>query len=583
MNESASQAWLDALAAAHLLAVDPAGLGGACLTAGPGPVRDAWLGYLRGLLPEKTPFRRVPSGIEDDRLLGGVDLAATLQSGAIVVQRGVLAESDGGFVVLAMAERLGAGVAARIVDAMENRAVVLEREGLTRRLPTRFGVIALDEREAEEDGPPRKLAERLAFALDLRSVAPRDLHAEYDLLTPAEVVVARKALKAIAPPDEAILEALVAVAVRLGIAALTAPILALRAARAACALRGASRIDVEDAAMAVRLVLAPRATIAPTAQDDDEEASPPEPPPYADGEDEELPTPEQLSEMLIEAAAAALPDGLLEAHVGAAGRSAKAARGGAGKLQKQAKRGRRIGVRGGPWRGGDPLALVATLRAAAPWQRVRKAARTSAQAAPPVEVRRDDFRLHRFAERRESTVVFVVDASGSAALNRLAEAKGAVQLLLGEAYAQRTSAALIVFRGTAAELLLPPTRSLARAKALLSTLPGGGATPLADGLALAQTVAEAERRKGRDPLLVILSDGRANIARDGSVGRAAAMTQAQDFARGIAAAGLRSIFIDTSPRPGEEARTLAASLQAKLVALPYVQAGAVRDAVRAAI
>jgi magnesium chelatase subunit D len=246
------------------------------------------------------------------------------------------------------------------------------------------------------------------------------------------------------------------------------------------------------------------------------------------------------------------------------------------------------------------LALVATLRAAAPWQGIRRAARrhpSNAAIAPPrplntpverrdessapIAVRREDFRLHRYAERRESTIIFLVDASGSAALHRLAEAKGAVQLLLAEAYAERTSAALIVFRGTAAEVLLPPTRSLARAKTLLAALPGGGATPLAAGLALGLGLAEAERRKGRDPTLVLFSDGRANVAQNGLAGRAAAMEDARAAARAIAMAGIRSIFIDTSPRPSAEADSLAHVMAARYVALPYVEARAVRETLRA--
>jgi magnesium chelatase subunit D len=120
-------------------------------------------------------------------------------------------------------------------------------------------------------------------------------------------------------------------------------------------------------------------------------------------------------------------------------------------------------------------------------------------AAKRVEVRPDDCRITRFKQRTETTVVFVVDASGSTAFNRLAEAKGAVELLLADCYVRRESVALIAFRGTGAELLLPPTRSLTRAKRSLAGLPGGGGTPLAAGLEAAADLADAVSAQGSDP------------------------------------------------------------------------------------
>jgi magnesium chelatase subunit D len=116
-----------------------------------------------------------------------------------------------------------------------------------------------------------------------------------------------------------------------------------------------------------------------------------------------------------------------------------------------------------------------------------------------VEVRRDDFRVGRFEQRSQSTTIFVVDASGSSAFNRLAEAKGAVELLLADCYVRRDRVALLAFRGRGAELLLPPTRSLVRAKRSLAGLPGGGGTPLAAGIDAAAALADAVRRRGETP------------------------------------------------------------------------------------
>jgi magnesium chelatase subunit D len=207
-----------------------------------------------------------------------------------------------------------------------------------------------------------------------------------------------------------------------------------------------------------------------------------------------------------------------------------------------------------------------------------------AEAAPSaarVLVRRNDFRIRRFVQRLESTTIFVVDASGSTAAQRLAEAKGAVENLLAEAYVTRARVALIVFRDKAAELLLPPTRSLSRAKRSLADLPGGGATPLATAIDVASLLGQAERAKGRTPLIVFLTDGRGNVGRDGEPGRPRAEQDARDAARGLRATTLPTVFIDTSPRSRPGPEELAAEMGAAYAQLPFVDSGAVAAVVRA--
>src|SRR4051794_5056841 len=96
------------LEAAALFAVDPIGLGGVVLRSSAGPLRQCWLDTVAALLPDGTPWLRVPLQVSDERLLGGLDLSATLQAGRPVAQRGLLASADGGVVLLSMAERIGA-------------------------------------------------------------------------------------------------------------------------------------------------------------------------------------------------------------------------------------------------------------------------------------------------------------------------------------------------------------------------------------------------------------------------------------------------------------------------------------------
>jgi magnesium chelatase subunit D len=198
-------------------------------------------------------------------------------------------------------------------------------------------------------------------------------------------------------------------------------------------------------------------------------------------------------------------------------------------------------------------------------------------------VRKEDFHVARFRQLGQTTTVFVVDASGSAALNRLAEAKGAVELLLADCYVRRDSVAVLAFRGKGSEVLLAPTRSLARAKRSLAGLPGGGGTPLASGIDAARLLAEQIRRKGETPILVFLTDGRGNIARDGSPGRPKAAQDARAAATELRSAGITSLLVDTSPQAQPVARQLAADMGAQYLALPYAGAQSVSQAVRGVI
>lgn len=555
----------DAVLAAALMAVDPQGTG-AVLRALPGPARDRWLALLRAGLPAEAPFRRLPPAAPDSRLLGGLDLAATLAAGRPVAERGLLAEADGGVVLVPMAERLPIGTAARLAAVMDDGAVAAERDGLALRHPARIGVVALDEGMAPEERPAAALLDRLAFhlALDDRPYAAA-------AADPDGIGAARTRLPDVGDAPDGVLEALCGTAVALGIASPRAPLLALRVARASAAFAGRAVPSDADALVAARLVLAPRATRLPApeeAEGDPPDVEPPEP--DAEEHDRTEPSPDALCEMLVAAAAAALPPGLLAAlsAAGAARKAAAASEGRAGAPRQAARRGRRIGTRPGDPRAGGCLDLVETLRAAAPWQRLRRQGRAP-EAARPVEIRRADFRLVRFRQETGTTTIFVVDASGSTAANRLSEAKGAVELLLADCYARRDQVALLAFRGPGAELLLPPTNSLVRAKRSLAALPGGGGTPLAAGLDAALAAADAERRRGRTPTVVVLTDGRANIARDGTAGdRGRAEADALAAARLARAAGLASVLVDTAPRPRPFARALAAEMNARYLPLP---------------
>jgi magnesium chelatase subunit D len=572
----ASRDWTVACRVAALFAQDPFGTG-IHLRAAAGPVRDRFLGMLRAMMPVAAPWRRCPATIADDRLLGGLDLGVTLASGQAAVARGLLAEAHGGIVVLGSAETLPRGTAARLGAVLDAGEVAAERDGFAIRHPAHFGLVLLD--EGQDEDVPAALRDRLAFRIDLGAVRVSETTA---VLPPSAAHPGP-----IAADDEVIL-ALSATAEALGIGSARAELLALRVARAAAALDGRGAVTEADATLAAQLVLAHRATRLPQQMEESGEQPPPpeteaETETEEDGPEEEADAPEMdetLAEAVLEAALASLPPDILASLAAGATRPARQSgrsSGAAGGVL----RGRPIASRPGRPGGGLRLDVVETLRAAAPWQRLRRR-QTPVQTGARLAFRASDLRVRRYKSQPRETTVFVVDASGSAALNRLAEAKGAVELMLGDCYVRRDQVALLAFRGKSAELLLPPTGALARARRCLGALPGGGGTPLAAGLQAAARLAEALQRRGEAPKLVLLTDGRGNIALDGTADRPRAMADAERVARQLRGADMPALVIDISPRPQPEAGKLAAAMGARLLALPRADAAALNRAVRTA-
>lgn len=546
-----------AVLAARLFTLAPQLFGGMVLR-GSSPAREA----LVAALGEHIALRRMPGHVDDERLLGGIDLAASLAAGKPVRQRGLIEEAQGGALLAGMAERMDTSIAGRLAQALD--------EG-------KAAMVLLDDATEEEEAPPASLAERLAFACNLT-------HSRR--WQGVELAPAAGSLAAVAPLDDDALTALAVTAAMLGVESLRALIFAGEAARGLAALAGRTSASEADLAGAVRLVLAPRATRLPPQEA--EEPPPPEEPdqPPPDGEQDKREDSEQqqpepdLSEILVEAAKAAIPAGLLEQLAqGKAPRRASSS--GTGQKRKAATRGKPLGARPGMPRGGAKLALIDSLRAAVPWQAVRRREQGSDPDAPII-MRKEDLRIRRLEERAARVTIFAVDASGSAAAARLAEAKGAVELMLAQAYVTRSEVALVAFRGETAELLLPPTRSLTRARRSLAELPGGGGTPLAMGLNVAREVAEAVIARGRSAALVILTDGRANIAADGSPGRAQAKEDAEAAARAIYARRIDALVVDISARPGPEGAALAAALGGRFLALPRADARMLQAAINAA-
>lgn len=564
-----SERWRDACFAARLFAMNPFRCGGVLLRARSGPVRDRWLAYLRGCLEADIGIVRLPLAVTEDRLLGGLDLAATLSSGRVVAEKGVLASAHRSVLLATMAERLEARTVAHLCSVLDRGELVSERDGMTLSDPAQLAVVALDE-GIDDEAVASSLADRLAIHLDLTDVAP---HCAND----GPEVVVRDVIDVVV--DEEVTTALCAVSLALGIRSIRAPMFALNVARLVAADRSSSRVAPEDVEAAVRLVLALRATQIPATESNEAEERPPEDVERDSPVSNPLSSEQTLEDRVLEAAQAALPPGLLdELSTGLFARRSSAS-GVAGPRQRSLFRGRRIGTRRGELRGGARLSVLDTLRAAAPWQRLRRAQQPP-RSGRRILIRPDDFRLHRYQNHAETVAIFAVDASGSAALARLAEAKGAVEYLLADCYSRRDQVALIAFRGSSAEVILAPTRALVRAKRAIGALPGGGGTPLAVGIDAAVALARDVRRRGQFPSVVLMTDGRANVSRDGTPGREGAHQDALISSRVLARERIPTLFVDTATRSQPKACELAEAALARYLHLPYSDAAQLSNQVR---
>ncbi|MEO1045514.1 MAG: magnesium chelatase subunit D [Pseudomonadota bacterium] len=562
--DDADQALLDHSLAVQLFCNDPLGFRGICLR-GFGPVRDALVINMVERLGADHPVVKIPINVDNERLLGGVDLTATLASGRRVERAGLIEQARGGILLIPMAERMAEDVAAHIAQALDTHEMA---------------VILLDDSVETDEAPSRALIERIAFRCDLGRIRSLDI-AEL-APAPPESKNARLTKKQ--------QKSLAVTAAMLGIYSVRPLLFAQNVARRHAALFGESSADDADLAAAVRLVLAPRATQLPPAEPSPEEQPPPEdePPPEepeddpGDGDEEQSLEDIPLEDILLKAAVAAIPPDILDQIKDNIRSGGPSSAGKSGQKSKSTMRGRPLGTRPGIPGNGKRLALIDSLRAAAPWQTIRRNSTQAAdQDADPdkIHIRKSDLRVRHFEERRESLTIFAVDASGSSALARLAEAKGAVELMLAEAYIKRSQVALIAFRQNGAEILLPPTRSLTRARRALSALPGGGGTPLAAGLIAAQQLAEAAVKRGQTPTIALLTDGKANVLGDGTPDRKGAMEEAENAARAIAAQALPAIVLDISPRPRPEAAALAAALRGRYFPLPRAQSAAMVEAI----
>lgn len=536
-----SDQWSRACLAAALLHADPK-LPGVVVKSRAGAVRDAYI----NLLPLYA--KRVHASVGAEALLGGIDLSATLSSGTLVKSTGVIQPNT--CLMVTMAERLQPQTAAILAQALD------EVPGLR--------LILLDEGIEEDEEAPDCLLERLPFWIDLNDIPS----------TAIDVPTQEYAVETLGTPREEDFDAIAEVSTSFGVKSARAQVFAVNTSLALAAMRGVKETNENDIETACVLTLAHKATRLPESTEGKDDK--PEPETLQSSADDTETMPDIPQELLLEAVLSALPSDLLNGLTQSSVRGAKGS--GAGAKSKGNRRGRPLPAMAGRPSSEKRIDLYATLRAAAPWQTIRK--RETCHDGP--HIRASDLRVKRYEQRSDRLIIFAVDASGSSAISRLAEAKGAIELLLGEAYARRDHVALISFRGKQAEVLLPPTRSLVQTKRRLAELPGGGGTPLASGMETALGLALNFERRGMTPTVCVLTDGRANIDRKGDANRTQAMSDAEAMAKQFHAHAIEALVIDTGARPERKLKELAVQMRAQYLAMPRADAERLSRAIEAA-
>lgn len=525
----------------------------------------------KGVAAAFRPARVVdlPIGATEDRVLGTLHLERALRTGERHFEPGLLAAAHRGILSIDEVNLLPDHLVDILLDAAAMGWNVVEREGISFAHPARFILIGTMNPEEGElrpqfldrfglavdaEGLPDSadraevVRRRIAYEADPAAFAARwadDERALRDRLADA-----REHLPRVVLTDD-LLDLIARICTEAGVGGLRADLTIHKTACTLAAYAGRTVVEIGDIRTAAELALPHRwrQPQSPDAQlpeqvddllrehagkgENEPDRSPSQTPDDTNGSGGDT---DDLT--IFDAAptrALSLPSNPKDRTNTAAGRR--------GASTSQAGVGRAGAVAATALNGGS-LAVAETVRAAAIHQGARFERETNGGVA--LQVRPEDVRIRRREPPASHCVLFVVDASGSmAAERRMAVAKGAALDLLADAYQRRDHVGLIAFRGAHAELVLPPTRSTATAEQRLRALPTGGRTPLADALRLAREVFARPAHSGQQPVMVILSDGRANVSHTDD----APLDDAYREARALRDMGVSALVLDSEAGP----------------------------------
>ncbi len=571
----------------------------------------------------------LPVGATEDRLVGSLDIEQAIKSGEKNFEPGLIAAAHRGILYIDEVNLLNDHLVDVLLDAAAMGRNYVEREGISVSHDAEFMLVGTMNPEEGDLRP--QLLDRFGLAVEVDGVfqseerrevvrrrmafeaAPFDFMDSWAEAEQAErdrLLSSQQLLADVIVPDD-ILELITDICAEYQVDGLRGDIVMYKTASTIAAYEGRSVVGVEDVREAALMALLHRQRRQPfqqphlvteqldnmlddfqnqqrerepSNQDDSRNDEP------ADDSDREPDPPEPEDDDPVEGALGdewfeiGDPYAVQNLQVQPPDRRARRSSGRRATTVSGSSNGRYVAahVPEGP---ATDLALDATLRAAAPYQDSRR--RSAGQGSAAFLIEPWDVRGKVRETRTGSLILFVVDASGSmGAQRRMVAVKGAVMSLLLDAYQRRDRVGLIAFRGTAAELLLPPTGSVEMAQWCLQEMPTGGRTPLARALYVAMETLETERLKDRDvlPLLVLLSDGRANVSlsNDQLTQLASADPEVQNLGQTIADAKIPAVVVDTEQdfiKLGL-AQGIADSMSARYIKLDDLAAESLADVVR---
>ena len=567
-----------------------------------------------------VPVVELPLGATEDRVCGTIDVERALRAGERAFEPGLLARANRGFLYIDEVNLLEDHLVDLLLDVSVTGVNRVEREGVSLEHPSRFVLVGSGNPEEGELRP--QLLDRFGLFTEVRTVAEIDervrivercedferdteefgerFEQEQEALR-KRITRARRAYASVEVSRD-LLRKVAELCARLGVDGHRGELTVVRAARALAAFEGRRRATEQDVRRVAAVCLAHRLRRDPLEQSsggarvedgvrelfgtDEEEASD-----SGDGtrgeregaSGDELPDnavgsgPASGSEKrVVPPAEASLPEETFARNRGAKnvnGKKISASHGRTGARRSgYSARGRYSGSTQVP-KATNAVALDATMRAAAN----RVSARAFSETSRALRFTASDLRFKRYRSKSGTLFILAVDTSGSMALNRIGQAKGAIAHLLRRSYVKRDRIALICFREHDGDVLLRPSGSTTRARRILDALPVGGATPLPAGLLRALEVARRAQAEGtRRVVLIVFTDGRANVALstahnvDRNTARKQVSAEIEKLGAAIRRLGISAFVVDTGNRftsAGEGAQ-LAAALGGRYLQLP---------------